>query len=279
MRPQPSNIAQSRIPFSSLPPFLIITFAIAWGILGLYIFFPDLMAGLFGPLSGEHPLFFLAVWAPAIAAFIIVLSKTGWKGLRQFVGRVLYWRVSRPWYLFLFIGLPAIFYAGAAWNGNLFREPFPLESAQALLVALLLSVIKGPVEEFGWRGLALPLLQRKFAPFWAALMIGIIWGVWHLPAFLAGGTQQSAWAFMPFFTGTIAISIIITALVNASRGSILLAAFMHFQLINPIWPDAQPYDTYLLIIVAAFVVWFNRKLMFSLEGGITQVVPSQAVVE
>jgi membrane protease YdiL (CAAX protease family) len=279
MKPQPSNIAQSRIPFSSLTPFLIITFAIAWGILGLYIFFPDPMAGLFGQLSGEHPLFFLAVWAPAIAAFIIVLSKTGWKGLQRFVGRLLYWRVGWPWYLFLFIGLPAIFYAGAAWNGNLLTEPFPLESAQALLVALLLSVIKGPVEEFGWRGLALPLLQRKFAPFWAALTVGIIWGVWHLPAFLAGGTQQSAWAFMPFFTGTIAISIIITALVNASRGSILLAAFMHFQLINPIWPDAQPYDTYLLIIVAAFVVWFNRKLMFSLEGGITQVVPSKAIVE
>ncbi|MGD9356257.1 MAG: CPBP family glutamic-type intramembrane protease, partial [Chromatiales bacterium] len=40
----------------------------------------------------------------------------------------------------------------------------PYDSFQSLLVPLILALIKGPVEEFGWRGLALPLLQRKLTP-------------------------------------------------------------------------------------------------------------------
>jgi membrane protease YdiL (CAAX protease family) len=267
------DAGEARLGFAMLAPYLLLSFLLAWGILGLYIFLPERMAGTFGPLSGVHPLFYLAVWAPAIAALLLILLQTGPAGLKQFLRRLGYWRVSRPWYVFLLIGLPAIFYAGAAWNGKLFTEPFPLASWRAIPAALLLSLIKGPVEELGWRGFALPLLQRKMAPLWAALTLGVIWGIWHLPAFLAAGTQQSAWSFMPFFTGTIAISVIITALFNASRGSLLLAAFMHLQLINPIWPDAQPYDTFLLAVVAAWVVWSNRNTMLSRSGGVTRVLP------
>jgi membrane protease YdiL (CAAX protease family) len=56
-----------------------------------------------------------------------------------------------------------------------------IDSIKSLFVAWAFAAIKGPVEEFGWRGLALPLLQRKFAPFWASLILGGIWGFWHLP--------------------------------------------------------------------------------------------------
>lgn len=98
------------------------------------------------------------------------------------------------------------------------------------------------MEEFGWRGLALPLLQQKFAPIWAGLILGVIWGFWHLPAFLLSGTPQSTWSFTPFFAGSVAVSVIVTTLFNKSHGSILLPIIFHFQLNNPIWPDAQPYD-------------------------------------
>jgi membrane protease YdiL (CAAX protease family) len=106
--------------------------------------------------------------------------------------------LQRSWYAFLIIGVPLIFIAGSAIRGNLLTEPFPFTSFPALLVALVLAAIKGPIEEFGWRGLALPLLQRKFAPIWAGLILGSIWGLWHLPAFLLSGTQQSEWSFMAF---------------------------------------------------------------------------------
>jgi len=88
------------------------------------------------------------------------------------------------------------------------------------------------------------------------------------------GTQQSHWSFTAFFAGCLAISVIATALFNQSGGSILLTAFFHFTLMNPLFPDAQPYDTYFLIVVAVLIVWSNRNEMLTRERSIVEVVPS-----
>ncbi len=58
-----------------------------------------------------------------------------------------------------------------------------------------------------------------------------------------------------------------------SGGSILLLAFFHFSPMNPIFPDAQPYDTYLLIIAASLIVWWHRKSMFTTEGSVIEMAP------
>jgi membrane protease YdiL (CAAX protease family) len=231
------------------------------------------MTKIFGELTGQHPLFFLSVYAPAIAAFIVVTHNCGILGLRRYLSRLLLWRCSPAWYAFLIIGIPLLFFIGSALKGNLFAEPFPFPSFPSLILALVLTAIKGPVEEFGWRGLALPLLQRKLTPIWAGLILGVIWGFWHLPAFLLSGTPQSAWTFGPFFAGSVAVSVIVTALFHSSRGSIVLPALIHFQLNNPIWPDAQPYDMFAFVAAAAVVVWMNRRTMFSKEGAVTEVFP------
>lgn len=257
----------------ALIPFLLISFAIAWGIIGLYIFLSEPMIQLFGALSGAHPLFYVAVYAPAIAAIIAVLYTEGTSGLRRFISRLLLWRTSIGWYALMIIGIPLVFYAAAALQGRRFTDPLPFPSVPDYLMAAFLMAVKGPVEEIGWRGLALPLLQRRFSPLWASLILGIIWGIWHLPAFLLSGTPQSAWSFTPFFVGAVAISVIVTPMFNQSCGSILLPAFFHFQLINPLWPDAQPHDTYLFVVSAVLVVFFNRNTMFTREGAITEVIP------
>jgi membrane protease YdiL (CAAX protease family) len=258
----------------ALIPFLLVAFVVAWGILALYIFLPGSMAKLFGELTGQHPLFFLAVWAPAIAAVAVVLVRAGFPGLRRFLGRFLLWRCSLGWYAFLILGIPIIFLAGAAMRGTLLTDPFPFNTLPAMLTGLALAAVKGPIEEFGWRGVALPLLQRKLAPFWAGLVLGIIWGLWHLPAFLLSGTQQSQWAIAPFFIGCIALSVIVTPLFNASRGSIGLTALFHFAVMNPLLPAAEPYDTYLLIPVAVFIVILHRKTLFTRQSAVTQVIPT-----
>ena len=110
------------------------------------------------------------------------------------------------------------------------------------------------------------------APIWAGLVLGAIWGIWHLPAFLLSGTPQSAWSLTPFFVGTMALSVIVTPLFNNARGSLLLPALFHLQLINPLWPDAQPYDSWVFVGVALVVVWLNRKTMFSRHNAVTAVV-------
>ena len=271
--------SRRQIPFLSLGPFLLITFGLAWGILALLILFTEPIVKIFGELSGHHPLFILAVYAPAIAAFIVVTYHSGFRGLRRYLSRLFLWRCSLAWYAFLLVGIPLVFFLGSAWKGNLFAEPFPFASFQSLMLTLALTLVIGPVEEFGWRGFALPLLQRRFAPIWAGLILGVIWGVWHLPAFLLGGTPQSTWSFTPFFLGSIALSVIVTPLFNASRGSILLPALFHFQLNNPLWPDAQPYDTVVLAVVAILIVWINRKLMFSGKRAVTEVIPQKPVLK
>ncbi len=262
------------VPFMALVPFLFMTFGVTWGIFALFILWPDWIVATFGELSGRHPLFILAVWSPAIAAFMIVTYTSGWDGLRRYLSRLLLWRCSLAWYGFLILGIPLLFFGGAVLKGNFLAESLPFSSVQSLLLALGMTLAVGPVEEFGWRGLALPLLQRRFTPFWAGLILGVIWSVWHLPAFLLSGTPQSAWSFTPFFVASTALGVLVTPLFNASRGSILLPVLFHFQCNNPIWPDAQPYDTFTFGAAAVLVVWLNRKQMFSRKDAVTVVIPS-----
>ncbi len=261
------------VPFSALGPFLLITFGMAWGILAMFIFFTKPIVQLFGEISGHHPLFILAVYSPAISAIIIVISHTGWRGLKGFFSRLFLWRCSTGWYVFLLLGIPVLFALGAWMKGNLLVDPLPFETMGAAFGAMAFMLVLGPVEEFGWRGVALPLLQRKMAPLWAGMILGVIWGVWHLPAFFLSGTPQSGWGFMPFFLGAVSISIILTPMFNRAAGSILLPVLFHFQLNNPLWPDAQPYDTIFFVLAALLTVWINRDTMIGSRRGVTRVVP------
>lgn len=255
----------------TLIPFLALTFGLTWGIAALFMLFTDQIIAIFGELSISNPLFILAVYSPGFAGVFLVLRKYGLKGLGSFFRRLTLWRVSRWWWLFLILGIPAIMYIGAAVKGTI-GDPFPFSPWYQVLPALALALFLGPIEEFGWRGLALPLLQSRFTPFWAGLILGIIWAIWHIPAFLIGGTPQSAWSFAPYFTGVIASSVILTALFNDSRGSILLAVLIHFQMNNPIWPDAQPWDNVLLITAAVIIVWLKRRTMLQRGSGVTDIL-------
>jgi membrane protease YdiL (CAAX protease family) len=259
---------------SSLWPFLAITFGLTWGIAALAILFPDQVTAVFGEMGMTNPLFLCAVYAPAIAAFILVIYGYGADGLRRYLSRLLLWRCPIGWYVFLLVGIPALMYCAVALKGTLGDTPFPFSPWYHVFPALGLALVVGPIEEFGWRGLALPLLQQKYAPLWAGLVLGGIWAVWHIPAFLLGGTPQSAWSFTPYFLAIFAISVIMTALFNASRGSLLLPALLHFQLNNPTYPDAQPYDLVTVGLAAVLVVVLNRQQMLRRDGAATEVVPS-----
>lgn len=255
----------------ALIPFFALSFGIPWGIAALVLLMPDAMADGLGELSATHPLFYLAVWAPAIAAIVTVLRYDGVTGLARFLKRLGRWRAGGGWYALMLLGIPAIYYAAAWLQTGAPEAWFPFASLGAYLAAAGLMLILGPIEEIGWRGLALPLLQRAMAPLWAALVLGLIWGIWHLPAFLLDGTPQSGWSFLPFLIGATAISVIVTPLFNSTRGSILLPLLLHFQLNNPLWPDAQPLDNALFVAVAVAIVWFNRHAMLRRGSAVTQV--------
>ena len=256
--------------------FFALTFALTWGIAALLILFTAQIEAMFGELSNTHPVFVLAVHAPGIVGILLVWRHHGLSGLADFLRRLTLTRMSAGWWLLLIVVIPAAFYLGSAIKGNL-GDPFPFSPWHGVLPAMLVALFIGPIEEFGWRGLALPLLQRRFTPFAASLLLGVVWAVWHVPAFFLSGVEHSTWSFPAFFLGVVALSVILTPMFNAARGSLLVAVLFHFQCMSPAWPDAQPWDTLVFVVIAIAVVALNRRASFTREGAVTEVLfPAQA---
>jgi membrane protease YdiL (CAAX protease family) len=254
----------------TLVQFLTLTFGLTWGIAALLIFFTDPIVAMFGEISSSNPLYILAVYSPGFAGIFLVWRYYGLKGLSSFFRRLTLWRMPKVWWLFLLLGIPAIKYLGAALNGTI--STFPFFPWYLVFPALVHYFFLGTLEEFGWRGVALPLLQRKMAPFWAGLIVGIFWAVWHTPAFLMSGTVYDNWSLVPLFGGIIALSVILTPLFNNARGSLLIAYLYHFQVMNPIIPDAQPWENLLFALAAVVIVVLNRRTMFQNGSGVTDIL-------
>jgi membrane protease YdiL (CAAX protease family) len=259
----------------TLLSFLGLTFGLSWVPMALFMLFPAQLIPLFGEISTSNPFFLLAVYAPSLSGIFLVWRHYGLNGVGSLFRRLLIWRAPTQWWLFLLLGIPVIVYTAAAIKGTI-HGPFPFSPWHMVFPALIQSLLLGPIgEEFGWRGLALPLLQRRFSPFWASLILGVVWAIWHAPAFLMSGTAQSAWSFGPFFVGLLAITVILTPLFNASRGSLAIAILYHLHMMNPIFPDAQPWDNFLFAIAAVVIVFLNHRHMFQRGSGVMEVLVSE----
>jgi membrane protease YdiL (CAAX protease family) len=275
-RAVPTEANRSGMGMRTVWWFMALTFGLGWGLGALLFLFTDQIEAVFGEVSGTNPVFILLVWSPAIAGIGLVWRHHGRQGVIDFLGRLRLWKAPTAWWLFLLLGIPAVKYVGAALNGV--AGDFPFSPWYGVLSATAIALFIGPIEELGWRGVALPLLQRRFAPLWAGLILGVFWAVWHAPSFLLSGTPQSAWDFGPYLIGVLALSVIITPLFNAAGGSILMAMIFHFQMNGPAWPDAQPWETYLFALVANAVGIINRKTMLRRDTGSTEVVPPRPEV-
>jgi membrane protease YdiL (CAAX protease family) len=255
--------------------FIAIAFAQCWGLATTALVFQDQLEPIFGPIGYTNPLFMLAVYAPAFAGIGLVIRHYGIRGLGQYLKRLTMVRMPARWWAFLLLGIPAVFFAGAAIKGSL-DTAFNFPTVSAALLAILTAAAIGPMEEFGWRGVALPILQERFSPFVASLILGGFWGLWHTPAFFLSGTPQSGWSYGPYLLGVMAIAIILTPMFNAAKGSLLIPMLYHLMMNSPLWPDAQPYDSYLFAIVAVVVVILNRKTMFTKGAGVSEVLAPAA---
>jgi membrane protease YdiL (CAAX protease family) len=97
-----------------------------------------------------------------------------------------------------------------------------------LLGFLVGQLILGPLgEELGWRGYALPRLLQRFSPLAASLILGVIWGVWHLPSFFVSSLVQSSLAIPVFLFGALCMSILATWLYLHTGGSVLITVLFH----------------------------------------------------
>jgi len=160
------------------------------------------------PLVSVSPLWgFPALFGPALAAVIVATAAGGKPGLKDLLGRMARWRVGARWYA-VALGLPIVLALTTAGLHLLLGAQTSVNfgglSALNFVVCVL---IVG--EELGWRGYALPRLLAERSPLAASLILGALWGAWHLPTFFVPGAPQYGLPFSAFVLLTMAYSVVI----------------------------------------------------------------------
>lgn len=188
--------------------------------LGLLPFHPSQLIGLAGG------------YGPLLSGLLMTGVTEGKAEVRHLLRRLVRWRVGWQWYLFALIGVPSIFVLGfLPLPGAVAALRVP--SPQFVLVFLLLLVSEiftsGLGEEPGWRGFALPRLQQQHGPLLGTLILGLLWGGWHLPLFLTTWAIVGASGLIigEFVLGSVSLAIVFTWVFNHTRGSLLVAILFH----------------------------------------------------
>lgn len=261
---------------NSLTNFFLLTFLITWGLGAFAIFLPAQFQILFGELTDTSPVYFLAIAAPTISATILTFVRGGWTGLGTLYARLIRWRFDLKWYAIVLIGIPLV-----GWIATLVTESDPLKETgnlAQLLLMLFYVLVTGPLcEELGWRGYALPQMLKRFNPFTASLILGAIWGVWHLPAFFVGGMEQAGMSLPLFLLNSLLLSIFVTWVFQHTGGSVLITVLIHYtvNICASIIGVTVPVLVVLLLTMDILILVFDEKLGWfqKEERRWTQILP------
>lgn len=213
--------------------FFRLAFLLCWGPGALYLLLPVQMSALFGPMTFASPVLYLAVFAPTVAALICARLESR-AAFADLIARLLRWRAEPIVYAIAVFGIAAAALVPRYAMALLAFTPPPnllAMVAPAGLAGLALSTLAdpGPLgEELGWRGYALPRLQQRFNGLTAALILGAVWALWHVPAFFLAGLPQSQMPFAPWAICTLSLAVLIAWITNRARGGVLPAVLMHW---------------------------------------------------
>jgi membrane protease YdiL (CAAX protease family) len=168
-------------------------------------------------------------FGPAVAGAL--LTKAQGRSLRTWVADMARFRVGARWWL-VALGLPVAAaavgtVAFAAEFGPIDLSVLPNRIPMWLFGLVFVSLAGGGNEEPGWRGYALPHLQRDYSALTASLLIGVVWAVWHLPLFVLPGGMYAGKSFTLYVPFVVAFSVILTWLYNGSGGSVPAAMLLH----------------------------------------------------
>lgn len=209
--------------------YLLVTFLVSWLLWGIVaaagwagIGFLD-----FGSPLGKL-LYVLGGVSPAVCEIFLKKADSSREEFKDFVKRIVNPKHSVWIYVYAVGGAMAI-------------QAIPVlfglvEVKQPLYVGFLMilpMIIGGGVEEIGWRGLLQPELEKKYPHIVAAVSVGVIWAVWHLPLWLIQGTNQQNMNFLWFCINAVMLSFFIGSVTYVS-GSIFMAILAHAS-INAFW--------------------------------------------
>ena len=218
----------------SLVRFFGLSFLIAWA-----VWIP---VGIFAP--EKSALLLPGAWAPTIAALLLTWSSSGGSGVRELLRGFVKWRVGVRYYLFAILGVLGIALLAIALDGLLGGTPpslaevagrfgIPPERASfffaiAPVIFVTSFFVGGPIaEELGWRGYAQPRLQSRMGVGASGLLIGFVWGLWHLPLFLYFPSAVGEIPLVFYMPLVSAAGVLFAWLYNRTGGSVLLCALLH----------------------------------------------------
>jgi len=214
--------------------------------------------------------YYLASFGPMASALLVTGLADGWPGIRRLLGGLARWRVGSG-YVFFSLGAPVVFFVIAmliqlAISGNLpdwrlLGEVDYLPKTGLLGAIVVWFFTYGLGEEVGWRGFALPHLQKKYSARSAALILGGLWAAWHLPAFFFRDTymEMGVLGFPMLLISVTCASVILAWLYNSTKGSLLMVVLFH-ALFNWLSVSEAGGQYVAILMGAAAVFWAVRVI-------------------
>lgn len=206
---------------------------------------------------------------PSIVAIILIRKFYGKKALQDVFSRYRKWRISPVWYLISIALIPLISAISLVINsfimgknlflsqmtpiGGMVIERGVITTLLFLPVIFISQMISSPLlEELGWRGFALPHLQIKFNAFISSILLGFLWGIWHLPLWISYDLN-----IIIGLINIVGYTIIITWIFNSTAGNMLMALLFHASLnisSNFISINQSDYIRPILIWLVVFII-------------------------
>ena len=203
---------------------------------------------------------------PFLAALVVTRAVEGKEGVRRLWKRVFQFRAGLQWYLVALFIMMVIWLVAYSipYRGAPIRD---LLANPMLLITVFLPwigyglFVPSLSEEIGWRGFALPRLQNQYGPLVGTLILGILHGLWHIPAlFTAFMGPLKPDQVLPFVISAAAGTFLYTWVFNNTRGSIWMVILMHAasNATSRMLSEIMPLDT--VLPVPFHVIspdWFN----------------------
>jgi hypothetical protein len=257
-----------------------LAFAISWGGF-LMVVGPGGFPGTKEQLKTRLPFVAWAMLAgPSVAGILLTGLVHGRAGLRELLSRLLRWRVGARWYAVALLTAPLLA-AAVLFALSLTSPIFTTDDKASVLLVGIAAGLTTVFEELGWTGFAVPtLLRLRHGVLGTGLIVGLLWGAWHLLQISwVSGSYSAALPlalFLPVYIFSAvaqltAFRVLMVWVYDRTNGSLLVATLMHASLtastVFTFTPVATgvTFLTYILVLAAA--LWVVVGAVAVAQGG------------
>lgn len=268
--------------------YIILTFVISWGGVLLLIGSKIIQATTEQTTKLFPYVLLITIMGPGLASILLTSLNEGREGLREIVTRLLKWRVGLYWYASALLIAPLTVVTSLIVLSQFSHEFLPgflstqnKETMEGLfttnlLFLLFVALLTGFLEELGWTGFAIPRLRLRYGLFTTGIIVGFLWGAWHLVSNLWGSSASAGMLPIALYMAALLFTFlppyrILMVWVYDNTKSLFVAILMHASLVI-FWLISTPvgisgksqaiwYLTWaaVLCIVVALVFTFKRR--------------------